>query len=52
MIKKIGLTLGELQQKILCLVLVFMLALMAVFAGGWFYQSADLHTVVSNTGKV
>ena len=51
MIKKFGLTLGGLQQKILNLVLIFMLALMAVFAGVWFYQSANLNTVVSDASS-
>lgn len=51
MIKKFGLTLGGLQQKILNLVLIFMLALMAVFAGVWFYQSANLNTVVGDASS-
>lgn len=51
MIKKFGLTLGGLQQKILNLVLIFMLALMAVFAGVWFYQQTTLGTVVSDASS-
>ena len=48
MIKKFGITLGGLQQKILNLVLIFMLALMAVFSGVWFYQQTMLGTVVGD----
>ena len=51
MIKKFGLTLGGLQQKILNLVLIFMLALMAVYAGVWFYQQTKLETVVGNASS-
>jgi len=51
MIKKFGLTLGGLQQKIINLVLIFMLALIAVFSGVWFYQSANLNNVVSDASN-
>ena len=51
MVKKFGFTLGGLQQKILNLVLVFLFALIAVFAGVWFYQSGSLNAVVSDAGR-
>lgn len=51
MIKKFGLTLGGLHQKILNLVLIFMLALMAVFSGVWFYQQTMLGTVVGDASS-
>ncbi|MBQ6676340.1 MAG: SpoIIE family protein phosphatase [Ruminococcus sp.] len=51
MIKKFGLTLGGLQQKILNLVLIFLLALMAVYAGVSIYQSNRLTRVVNDASS-
>ena len=51
MIKKFGLTLGGLQQKILNLVLIFLLALMAVYAGVTIYQSNRLTRVVNDASS-
>ena len=48
MIKKFGLTFGGLQQKILNLVLIFLLALLAVFGAVSIYQSKKLSSVVSD----
>lgn len=46
MIKKFGMTFGGLQQKILNLVLIFLLALVGVFGGVSFFQSNRLTHVV------
>ena len=51
MIKKFGLTFGGLQQKILNLVLVFLLALMAVYGGVAIYQSKHLSKVVGDASS-
>ena len=51
MVKKFGLTLGGLQQKILNLVLIFLLALMAVYAGVTIYQSNRLTRVVNDASS-
>ncbi len=51
MVKKFGLKLGGLQQKILNLVLVFLLALMTIFAGVSFYQVTTLDTVVDDASR-
>ena len=51
MIKKFGLTLGGLQQKILNLVLLFLLALIAVFAAVSIYQSKKLTKVVNDASS-
>ena len=51
MIKKFGLTLGGLQQKILNLVLIFLLALMAVYAGVSIYQSNRLTRIVNDASS-
>ena len=47
MVKKYGLTLGGLQQKILNLILIFLLAIIALFGAVSFYQSKTLADVVS-----
>ena len=50
--KKIfGLTIGGLQQKILNLVLIFILAIVAVFAVVTVYQSSKLSKIVENAGQ-
>lgn len=51
MIKKFGLTFGGLQQKILNLVLIFLLAIIAVFAAVSVYQSKELSAVVDEAGN-
>ncbi|MCR5167275.1 MAG: SpoIIE family protein phosphatase [Oscillospiraceae bacterium] len=51
MIKKFGLTLGGLQQKILNLVLIFLLAMIAVFAAVSVYQAKRLSAVVDVAGS-
>ena len=48
MIKKHGITLGGLQQKILNLVLISILAVIAIFACVSIYQSKHLTKVVKN----
>ncbi len=51
MIKKFGLTLGGLQQKILNLVLIFLLALIGVYAGVSYYQSSRLSKIVNDAAE-
>ncbi len=51
MVKKFGLKFGGLQQKILNLVLVFLIALIAIFAGIWFYQATTLNAVVGDVNS-
>ena len=51
MVKKYGLTLGGLQQKILNLILIFLLAIIAVFGAVSFYQSKTLGDVVSKASN-
>ena len=51
MIKKFGLTFGGLQQKILNLVLIFLLALLAVFGAVSIYQSKRLSAVVNDANS-
>jgi len=46
MIKRFGLTIGGLQQKILNLVLIFLLAIIAVFSGVSIYQTKQLNKAV------
>ena len=48
MIKRFGLTFGGLQQKIMNLVLIFLLALIGVFAGVSVYQTKHLNKVVTD----
>ncbi len=47
--KVFGITLGGLQQKIMNLVLIFLLALIAVFMGITIYQTNNLNKIVSQT---
>ena len=49
--KILGITLGGLHQKILILVLVFLLALIGVFTGVSIYQTGQLGDVVSDTNR-
>ena len=48
MIKRFGLTFGGLQQKILNLVLIFILAIIGVFGGVSYYQSKQLEKIVNS----
>lgn len=49
--KKFGITLGGLQQKIFNLVLIFILAVVALFAAVSIYQSKQLNKIVSDASE-
>lgn len=51
MMKKFGLTLGGLQQKIINLVLIFILAIIGVFVAVSLYQSKNLTKIVEDAGN-
>ena len=51
MIKKFGMTFGGLQQKIMNLVLIFMLALIALFSAVSVFQMKKLSSVVGKAGS-
>ena len=51
MVKKFGIKCGGLQQKILNLVLIFILAIVGVFAAVSVYQGRHLSEIVSEAGE-
>ena len=51
MIKKFGITLGGLQQKILSLVLVFILLIIGLFVAAAMYLSSNLSGIVEHSAE-